>query len=196
MYFDDIHENSITIDSALIYFTYVSVLPPPLSMDMKKPYVLRIQSLHCHCKVEASGSTGLVTCIENLPRNKNFIDWSTFSFVEFRHYKFDFINFIRLTPDTFTNFTSTFSTLTDLNFIFTNGIDQIAENTFQSFRNDSDITISFTFNSLRNLQLVDYAFSNISYYTFTIDNIQYNNIHNLPYELNLKAFDKTFIVSL
>ncbi|CAF1304161.1 unnamed protein product [Adineta steineri] len=146
----------------------------------------------CHC----ADNKSLVTCIENVPSAETFINWSTFLSDEHQHYSFNLINFTSLTSYTFTNFSLTFPLLRKVEFNFTNGIDNIAENIFGSFNYVSDMPIYIRFESPRNFQLADYAFNQMKYLEITIDNIQYNNIHNLPYQFNLKAFDNTHIFQI
>ncbi|UJR12663.1 hypothetical protein I4U23_016837 [Adineta vaga] len=146
----------------------------------------------CNCNNDRS----LVTCIENHPSDQMLIDWSTFSSAEHIYAAFNFINFTRLTPSTFTSFSSQFSSLRQVNISFINGIDQIAENSFELLNHFSEIPKYIRFYSPRNFQLDDYAFSKTEYQELTIDNIQYNDIYAQPYQLNLKAFDNTTIVEI
>ncbi|CAF1505643.1 unnamed protein product [Adineta ricciae] len=135
-----------------------------------------------------------MTCVENSPSDNTFIDWSTFSSLfERQYYSFLFINFTRLTPFTFTNFSSTFPSRSELEFRFLNGIDEIEKNIFDPYDYFLNISIRIEFQSPRNFQLADNAFSGLKYREFLINNIQYNNIHNLPYNFNLKAFNQTNI---
>ncbi|CAF1534825.1 unnamed protein product [Adineta ricciae] len=145
----------------------------------------------CYC--EYNGGTTSASCTQNVPSNETSIDWSTFSLIPLQRHKFNFNNFLRLTPSTFTNFTSKFSGLDHLEFIFTDGIDEIEENTFESFQIYSDTWIYLTFLSPRNFRLANNVFSQIKYQELIIDNIQYNDIFHLPYQLNINAFDKTVI---
>ncbi|CAF0927328.1 unnamed protein product [Adineta ricciae] len=146
----------------------------------------------CSC----NDGEGVVTCIENHPSNNTFIDWSTFSSDERQRYSFNFINFTRLTSQTFTHFSLTFPLIPKIDFNFTNGIDVIEENIFKSFNYFLDLPIHIRFQSPRNFQLADCAFSQLKYLEFLIDNIQYNDIHHLPYEFNLNAFNQTSIFDI
>ncbi|CAF1614941.1 unnamed protein product, partial [Adineta ricciae] len=134
-----------------------------------------------------------VTCIENSPSNDSFIDWSTYSPPKYQQYSFNFINFTRLTSFIFTNFSLTFPSPPKLEFTFTNGIDEIAEDIFYPWEYFLNTSIHIKFQSPRNFQLTDNAFSGLKCEEFRIDNIQYNTIHNLPYNFNLKAFNQTNI---
>ncbi|UJR19252.1 hypothetical protein I4U23_022380 [Adineta vaga] len=145
--------------------------------------------ISCRCNSDES----LVTCIENRPSNETFIDWSTFSSGGHRFHLFKFINFTHLTSNTFTNFTSTVLSLGEFEFTFINGIDQVKENTFQILNFYSDTPITLIFESPRNFQLADYAFSRLKYREIVISGIQNDNP---PYQLNLKAFDNTQIYQL
>ncbi|CAF1117679.1 unnamed protein product [Adineta ricciae] len=142
----------------------------------------------CHCQ----SGTGSVTCIQSHASNDTSIDWLTFSSPEYESYIFDFINITRLTPDTFTNFRSRFSSLNSLQFRFTNGVDEIAENTFQMLSNYSETHISLTFNSPGNFQLADHAFGQSKYHQILIADGQQQQ----TYQLNLKAFDRANISGL
>ncbi|UJR18838.1 hypothetical protein I4U23_021966 [Adineta vaga] len=146
----------------------------------------------CNC----NNNRSLVTCIENHPSDQMLIDWSTFSSTEHIYAAFHFINFTRLTSQTFTSFSSQFSSLRQVNLSFINGIDQIAENSFELLNHFSEIPKYIRFYSPRNFQLDDYAFSKTEYQELTIDNIQYNDIYAQPYQFNLKAFDNTTIVEI
>ncbi|CAF3546594.1 unnamed protein product [Adineta steineri] len=145
--------------------------------------------ISCRCNSDES----LVTCIENRPSNETFIDWSTFSSSGHRFHLFKFINFTHLTSNTFTNFTSTVLSLGQFEFTFINRIDRVEENTFQILNFYSDTPITLIFESPRNFQLANYAFSRLKYREIVISDIQNDNP---PYQLNLKAFDNTQIYQM
>ncbi|CAF1679952.1 unnamed protein product, partial [Adineta ricciae] len=146
----------------------------------------------CKCDNEKS----LVTCIEHQASETTFIDWSTFSSVQNIYSTFNFINFTRLTSDTFTSFSSRFSSLYEIKFTFVNGIGQIEANTFQFLNSFSTIPIYIKFSSPKNFQLANYAFTPIKCKEITIENIQYDDIHNSAYQFNLKAFINTTITDM
>ncbi|CAF1375980.1 unnamed protein product [Adineta ricciae] len=130
-----------------------------------------------------------------MSNNETSIDWSAFSSNGYLYHFFDFVNFTRLTSSTFTSFPSAFPSLEKLVFMFTNGVDRIEENTFQSLNNYSKTSISLSFNAPTNFQLDNYAFGQVNYTEILISGIRCHDIYR-SYELNLKAFDKTSIFKL
>ncbi|CAF1270199.1 unnamed protein product [Adineta ricciae] len=170
-------------------FFYIFHLISFINLIQSQIICLDNSNITCNCNYEKR----LVTCIENQASAETFIDWSTFSTTEQIYVAFRFINFTRLTTHTFTSFSSQFSSFREVNFTFINGIDEISENTFEVLNYFTNVLTYIRFYSPRNYQLADYAFSQIKCQELIIDNIQYNDINNSPYQLNLKAFINTTI---